>query len=475
LANFADVYVQQRLGSDVALLNGMMHVIYKNGWHNQEFIDERCEGFEDFIKVIENFSVEQAAEITGVAADDIVKMAEIYAKSEKSSLVYCMGITQHITGVDNVKSLANLAMLCGQIGRESTGVNPLRGQNNVQGACDMGGLPNVYPGYQVVTSEDVRNKFENAWGVSLSPNLGLTITNAMNLVDEGKIKAIVILGENPLVSDPDVNHARHVMEHLDFLMCIDIFPHETSELAHVVLPASCYAEKDGTFTNSERRVQMVRKAVDAPGESRVDWEIIQEIAKRLGYDMNYQSAEEIFNELASLTPQYGGMSYDRLQGEGLCWPCPTPDHPGTPFLHKGRFSRGQGLFHAVEYKDPAEMPDDEFPFWFTTGREYMHYHTGTMTRVSPHLHHEMPEPVMEINAEDAERLGVEEGQRVKVASRRGEIVSQVRVTDRIGKGVVFMPFHFAESCANKLTNSALDPIAKIPELKVCAVKVEKAA
>ncbi len=475
MARFADVYVRQRLGSDVALLNGIMHVIVKNDWHNKAFIEERCEGFEEFLEVIEKFPPERASELTDVAVDDIVKMAEYYAKAEAGSIVYCMGITQHTTGVDNVKSLANLAMLCGHIGRPSTGVNPLRGQNNVQGACDMGGLPNVYPGYQAVTVPEIKEKFEKAWGAELSPNVGLTIMEMMNGIEEGKVKALVILGENPLVSDPDVNHVRHALEQVEFLCVIDIFPTPTTELAHVVLPGASFAEKDGTFTNSERRVQMVRKAIDPVGEARVDWEIIQDLSNRLGYSMNYETVEEIFKEIAQLTPSYGGMSYDRLQGDGLCWPCPSPDHPGTPYLHKDRFARGKGLFHAIDYRPPAEVPDDEYPFWLTTGRAYMHYHTGTMTRNSPHLHREMPEAVLEMHPEDAKRFGVSDGDVVRVSSRRGSITTKIQVTDRIGKGVLFMPFHFAESAANVLTNTALDPVCKIPEYKVCAVKVEKAA
>ncbi len=475
MARFADVYVRQRLGSDVALLNGMMHVIYKNGWHNQAFIDERTENFDALVEVIEKFTPERAAQITGVPADDIVRMAEFYAGAESGSIVYCMGITQHVTGVDNVKTLANLAMLCGHIGRPATGVNPLRGQNNVQGACDMGGLPNVCPGYQAVTVPQIQEKFTKAWNAPLSPSVGLTIMEMMDGILKGSVKAMVILGENPLVSDPDVQHVRHALEALEFLCVIDIFPTPTTELAHVVLPASSFAEKDGTFTNSERRVQRVRKAVNPPGEARVDWAIIQDLSNRIGYAMNYVDAEDVFKEITQVTPSYAGMSYPRLEGEGLCWPCPTPDHPGTPYLHKDRFARGKGLFHAIDYRDPAEMPDESYPFWFTTGRSYVHYHTGTMTRVSPHLHREMPEAVMEIHPEDAGALGCQDGDRVRVSSRRGSIVTRISVTDRIGKGVVFMPFHFAESAANALTNTALDPVCKIPEYKVCAVKIEQAA
>jgi formate dehydrogenase major subunit len=475
MARFADVYVRQRLGSDVALINGMMNAIYKNGWHNQKFIEERTENFQAFLDVIEKFPPERAAEITGIAADDIIKMAEYYAKAEASSIVYCMGITQHTTGVDNVKSLANLSMLCGQIGRPSTGVNPLRGQNNVQGACDMGGLPNVYPGYQVVTVPEVREKFEKAWNATLSPAVGITIMEMMDGITSGKIKGLVVMGENPMVSDPDCHHVKHALEAAELMVVLDIFPTPTTDLAHVVLPAASFAEKDGTFSNSERRVQRVRKAIDPVGEAKADWRIIQELSSRMGYPMSYESAEDIFKEMALLTPSYAGMTYPRLAGQGLCWPCPTPDHPGTVYLHKDRFSRGMGLFSAIDYRPPAEEPDEEYPFWLTTGRAYVHYHTGTMTRRSSHLHSEMPEAVMEIHPDDALRLQAQEGDMMRITSRRGTIMSRIQLTDRIGKGVIFMPFHFAESAANVLTNPALDPIAKIPEYKVCAVRVEKAA
>jgi predicted molibdopterin-dependent oxidoreductase YjgC len=386
-----------------------------------------------------------------------------------------MGITQLHTGVDNVKSLANLAMLCGQIGRESTGVNPLRGQNNVQGACDMGGLPNVYPAYQAVTDPAVRDKFLKTWQVeALSDRAGLTIMEIMQEIEEGRIKALVVLGENPLLSDPDSHHVEKVLKGCEFLAVIDIFPTETAGLAHVVLPGAAFAEKDGTFANTERRVQRIRKAVDPPGEAREDWRIIQELATRFGYPMSYASPEEIQEEIRRVAPSYGGISYERLEGEGLTWPCPTAEHPGTPFLHKDRFSRGKGLFHAIDYREPAEIPDAEFPFVLTTGRFHMHYHTGTMTRKSPSLEKEGPEQYAEIHPADALDLGLAEGDKARISSRRGEILSRVTVTDRVGPGLVFLSFHYGESNANLLTNTALDPVAKIPELKFCAVKVEKA-
>ena len=475
VASIADIYARMTMGTDVALINGIMHVIYKNNWHDEAFIGERTEGFEGVAAVLENYPPDKVSEITGVAPETIVQIAEWYAKSEKSTILYTMGITQHTTGVDNVKSLANLAMIAGQIGRESTGVNPLRGQNNVQGACDMGGLPNVYPAYQPVISDAAREKFEKAWGLSLSPNLGLTMTDMFPAMNEGKLKGLVVLGENPVQSDPDSHHVLQALKKLDFFLVIDIFMTPTAELAHVVLPGAAFAEKDGTFVNTERRVQRVRKAVEPPGEARADWDIISELCRRMGYESNYNSPKEIQDEIAAVTPSYGGITYDRIEGEGLCWPCPTADHPGTKFLHKDRFVRGKGLFHAIEYKAPAEIPDEEYPFWLSTGRVYAHYHTGTMTRNSPSLDREMPKGFMEVNPEDAKKLGLEDGGSAKLVSRRGSIVAGVHITNRVDKGTVFMPFHFAEASANVLTNPAFDPIAKIPELKVCSVRLEAAA
>ena len=472
IARLANIHVQHRLGTDVALLNGMMHVIHKNGWHNRSFIEERTEGFDTLVEMIDQYPPGRVAEITGVDASKIAEVAEIYARSETSSIVYCLGITQHWTAVDNVKSLANLAMLCGQIGRPSTGVNPLRGQNNVQGACDMGGLPNVYPGYQPVSAPESREKFETAWGKELSPKAGLTIMEMMQGCIDGKIKGMVILGENPVVSDPDSNHVKHALESLEFFLSIDIFPTPTTRLADIVLPAASFAEVNGTFTNSERRVQRVRKAIDPLG-GKTNWQIIQELSTLLDRPMRYETSEEIFNEMASLTPSYAGMSYPRIEKDGLCWPCPTPDHPGTAILHVGKFTKGRGLFHAVEYKPPAEIPDEEYPFWMTTGTEYAHYLTATMTRRCATLDREMPELMTDLNPEDGMRMQIAHGDYVRVTSRRGTLVSRVQLTRRVKPGMIFMPLHFEEAAANLLTNPALDPISKTPEYKVCAVRVEK--
>lgn len=474
IAEVADIYASQKMGTDVALLNGIMHVIYKNGWHDQAFIDQQTEEFEACKKVIEGFTEEMAAEICGIDADTIRQIAEYYGKAEKASLVYCMGITQHTTGVDNVKSVANLAMLTGNLGKASCGVNPLRGQNNVQGACDMGGLPNVFTAYQPVTNPAAAEKFAKAWNVeSVSTNIGLTIPGMLEGIEEGTVKALYIVGENPVVSDPDVNHVKKALEKTELLIVQDIFLTATAELADVVLPGVSFAEKDGTFSNTERRVSRVRKAVEPRGEARQDWQIIQELSNRFGYPMNYGDPEEIFDEMASLTPSYAGISYPRLEGEGIQWPCPTPDHPGTPYLHKGKIARGKGLFHGIEFKPPAEVIDEEYPFWFSTGRVFAHYHTGTMTRNSPTLDNEIKEGFLEISPSDAARLQVKHGDLVSISSRRGEVKIRAEVTKRVEDGSVFMPFHFIESCANILTNPAHDPTCKIPELKVCAVNVEK--
>jgi formate dehydrogenase major subunit len=474
IASAADIHVRQNLGSDVALVNGMMNVILSKNLHDKTFVDERTEGFDKLQEVLTNYPPEKVAEITGIPADDIVKMAETYGSAEKASILYAMGITQHSHGVDNVKSLANLAMLTGNLGKPSAGVNPLRGQNNVQGACDMGGLPNVYPAYQAVTDENNKKKFEDAWNCQLSSKVGYTIMEMMHGLEDGSVKGMVILGENPAGSDPDANHVKHALESAEFLAVIDIFLTDTAKLAHVVFPGVSYAEKEGTFSNTERNVLRVRKAVEPVGEARPDWQIICDLSTRFGLPMSYESPSEIFDEIAKVTPSYAGLSHARLEHGGIPWPCPTADHPGTPILHKDRFTRGKGLFHAIEYRAPEELTDEEFPIQLTTGRFFPHYHTGTMTRNSPTLHGEMPEGCVEINPEDAARLGLKTHDMAKITSRRGEVITKAFVTDLVDEGTVFMTFHFMEANANVLTNPALDPICKIPEYKVCAVRVEKA-
>ena len=472
LTEYASLYLQHEPGTDVALLNGMMNVIINEGLHDEKFINERTENIEDLKEKVKKYTPEFVEEITGVSAKDIKEAAIIYGSARRASLFFSMGITQHTTGVDNVVSTANLAMLTGNIGRRGTGVNPLRGQNNVQGACDMGALPNYLPGYQKVSDPNTRKKFEEQWGVTLPTDTGLTIMEMMEGCGE-KIKAMYIMGENPLLSDPNVNHVREQLGKLDFLVVSELFMSETAEISDVVLPAASFAEKDGTFTATDRRVQRVRKAIDPLGESRPDWLIISQLSDILGYSMEYNSPAEIMDEIVENTSIYGGMNYQRLEGEGLRWPCPNSDHLGTHILHQERFSRGLGRFQAIDYKAPAEVPDEDYPLTLTTGRLLFHWHTGTMTRRSETLTDQINEARVEINSIDASQLDIATGEYVRVYSRRGEIILKALVTEYIRKGVVFIPFHFAEAAANKLTNSALDPLAKIPELKVCAVKVEK--
>ncbi len=473
LADYAHLWLNQKPGTDAALINGIIHAILSRGWQNQAFIEERTEGFDALTESVKEYTPEAVEKITGVPAADIVEAARLYAQSSNSSILYAMGITQHVAGTNNVLALANLAMVAGQIGKPFSGVNPLRGQNNVQGACDMGGLPNVYPGYQRVDDETLRKKFEKAWGVSLSPKPGLTLMEMMQGVADGKVKALFILGENPLLSDPNANKVKEELKHLDLLVVQDIFLSETAELAHVVLPGVSFVEKDGTFTNTERRVQRVRQAIEPLGKARPDWQIICDLSSRLGYPMKYGSPAEVMEEIASLTPSYGGIRYHRLEGLGLQWPCPTPDHPGTPFLHKDKFSRGKGKFHVVPYVPAPELPDEEYPFLLTTGRVLYHYHT-LVTRKSKGLSEIYPEGVVEVNPEDARRLGIQpDNGLVEVASRRGKVKVKAKVSDRLPPGVVFMTFHFKEAAANLLTLDALDPVAKIPEFKVCAVKIQK--
>jgi formate dehydrogenase alpha subunit len=473
LVDFAHLWLQQKPGTDVALINGMLNAIVSNGWHSKAFIEERTEGFAAFAESIKDYTPEAVEKITGIPARDVVEAARLYAQAPNSTILYAMGITQHATGTNNVLALANLAMATGQVGKPSSGVNPLRGQNNVQGSCDMGGLPNFYTAYQRVDDETVRQKFEKAWAIPLSPKPGLTLMEMMKRIPEGKIKALFILGENPLLSDPDAGKVVEELKHLDLLVVQDIFLSETAELAHVVLPGVSFAEKDGTYTNTERRVQRVRKAIEPVGNSRPDWQIICDLSTRLGYPMAYASPKEIMDEIVSLTPSYGGMRYDRLEGLGLQWPCPSADHPGTPFLHRGRFTRGMGKFHITPYAPAPELPDERYPFLLTTGRVLYHYHT-MISRKSKGLSEIYPEGVVEVNPEDANRLGIKpDNGLVEVTSRRGKVRAKAKISDNLPPGVAFMTFHFKEAAANLLTLDVLDPVAKIPGFKVCAVNIEK--
>jgi len=473
LAKYATLWLRQRPGTDVALFNGLMNVIINEGLEDKEFISQRTEDYEEMKKTVLKYTPEIVEKITGVPTEDIKKAARIYATALTVSLIYSMGITQHTTGTDNVLSTANIAMLTGNVGKESAGVNPLRGQSNVQGACDLGALPDVYSGYQKVTDPQIQEKFSKAWGVNLSNKVGLTVVEMLNTAYEGKIKGMFIMAENPAMSDPDLNHARETLKKVEFLVVSDIFMTETTELADVILPGVTIAEKDGTITNTERRVQRIRKAIEPLGNSKPEWQMICELSQKMGYNMTYNSPDEIMEEITRITPIYGGVYYNRLEKEGLQWPCPDANHPGTKYLHKDKFSRGKGKFSAVEFKEAAELPDEEYPFIFTTGRVLYHFHTGTITRRSKGLNEVYPEALVEISPQDAEELKVKEGEFVEVASRRGKIKAKAQVTEKSGKGVVFMSFHFHEAAANLLTNAALDLVSKIPEYKVCAVKVKK--
>lgn len=474
LVRFSRLWLQHRPGTDVALLNSIMHVIVKEDFIDKKFIEERTEGFESFKKSLNEYTPEVGERIAGVPKEDIIKAAHLYGNAIRPGIYYTMGITQHTHGTENVFSIANFALMTGNLGRECTGVNPLRGQNNVQGACDMGALPNVYPGYQKVNIPGIKEKFERAWSAKLSEKIGLTATEMTKAAFEGSLKAMYIMGENPVLSDPDVHHTIKTLKKLDFLLVQDIFMTETAELADVVLPAACFAEKDGTFTNTERRVQRVRKAVEPPGDVKEDSHIIIELARRLGHEMRYDSIEDIFHEAGRLWPALAGITYRRIAKAGLQWPCPTLDHPGTPYLFKGGFPRGRAAFTSVRYRASEELPDNEYPFLLSTGRQLFQYHTGSMTRKVDAINMVSPGAYIEIHPDDADKLNVRDGDIVKVTSRRGSLDVKVMVSGRPLKGLVFIPFHYREAAANLLTNTALDPVAKIPELKVCAVKIEQA-
>jgi len=474
LCRFATVWLRHRPGSDVALLMGMMKVIVDEGLLDTLFIEERCENFEEFRDSTRSFELGEVEKITGVPQNKIIEAARIFAQNSPAMILYGMGITQHSHGTDNVIATANLAMLTGNIGKPSTGVNPLRGQNNVQGACDMGALPNVYPGYQSVADPAIKEKFEKAWGSKLCDSPGLPLTEMIDAAHQGNIEAVYLVGENPLLSDPDARHVEEALRKLKFFVVQDIFLSETAQLADVVLPGASFAEKDGTYTNTERRVQLGHRAIQPRGDSRPDWWITCQIAKRLGgQGFDFENPSQIMEEIADLTPSYGGISHERLEQGGLQWPCPTNEHPGTPILHTALFTRGKGRFLPLEYKPPMEQPDDDYPLILTTERSLYQFHTGTMTRKVKGLNVLKGEELVQINPEDASRLGIDDGEWVRVISRRGEVTAKSKITEASPVGVVTMSFHFTETRTNLLTNPALDPVSKIPELKVCAVRVEK--
>lgn len=475
LSRYADYFFQIKPGTNIAILNGFMHVIIKEGLYDKEYVETRCEGFEDLAKAVEKYTPGYVAEICGIDnAEDIEKAARLMAGLKPMALYYSMGITQFVSGVSGVKSTANLQMLLGNLGVAGGGVNPLRGQNNVQGACDMGALNAMYPAYQPVANEDNKAKFEGFWGVSgLSTKPGLTIVEMMNAAHHGDLKALYIMGENPVLTDPNQQHVIESLEALDFLVVQDIFLTETAKYADVVFPACAFIEKEGTASNTERRVQPMHRVLPPWGDSKDDWWIVMEIANRMGAKWDYKKAEDIFEEIRRVTPSYAGITYERIERELIQWPCPTTDHPGTQFLHKGSFSRGKGLFTAIEYTPPAEEVDSEYPFVLTTGRLLEHFHSGTMTRNSRLLDQMVPQGFIEISPRAAQELNISDGETVSVSSRRGSIRINTRITDRVKPETVFIPFHFYESCANRLTIDALDPVCKIPEYKVCSCKIEK--
>ncbi len=472
LVRWSHDHLQLKPGTDVALLNCIMHVIIQEKLADKAYIDERTQGYPALARSLEGYTPEYGEEVTGVAREKIIDAARTYARASKAGIYYTMGITQHTHGTDNVFAIANLALMTGNLGRRSTGVNPLRGQNNVQGSTDMGCVPPFYPGYQSVASPEVKARFERLWRAQLSSTPGLTATEMVDAAAAGNFRALYIKGENPVVSDPDMQHTVKALQNLDFLVVQDIFMTETARMADVVLPAACFAEKEGTFTNSERRVQRVRKAVEPPGEAREDSWIIARLSSSMGYDISYDRIEDVFKEAGKAWPALGGMDYHRLEHKGLQWPCPTSDHPGTPYLFKGAFPKRIPAFTPVDYRPSEELPDSEYPLILNTGRELFNYHTGTMTRRSQAVNMVMPRGYVEIHPEDARRMGIEKDQLVRVSSRRGSIDIHSLVSNRPLQGTVFIPFHFTEAAANMLTNTAVDPIARIPELKVCAVKLE---
>lgn len=466
------LHLQVQAGTNVAFANGMMHVILKEGLADRHFIEERTEGFSDLEKMVADYTPEKVAEICHIHPEDLIQAARMYAKAEKAPIIYCLGVTEHSTGTEGVMSMSNLAMLVGKVGKPGCGVNPLRGQNNVQGACDMGCMPYDFPGYQKVNNPEVIDKFEKAWHVPLNRNTGLTSTKVLPAATAGNVKGLYIFGEDPIVTDPDTGHVRQALESLDFLVVQELFMTETAAYADVVLPGISYAEKDGTFTNTERRVQRVRKAVEPRGQAREDYEIFCEVMTRMGYPCAYESAKEIMEEISAVTPSFGGINYERLEKESLQWPCRSLTDPGTPIMHVGSFARGKGLFKAIPYKQAQELPDEEYPYLMSTGRMLYHYNTRAMTGRTEGINQIANHSYIEINAVDAQALGIQEGDKVEVYSRRGKIETYAAVGNRVFPQEVFMTFHFPDGNVNEITNAVFDDIATIPEYKVCAVAIK---
>ncbi|MDT2146678.1 formate dehydrogenase subunit alpha [Enterococcus faecalis] len=466
------LHLQVQAGTNVAFANGMMHVILKEGLADRHFIEERTEGFSDLEKMVADYTPEKVAEICHIHPEDLIQAARMYAKAEKVPIIYCLGVTEHSTGTEGVMSMSNLAMLVGKVGKPGCGVNPLRGQNNVQGACDMGCMPYDFPGYQKVNNPEVIDKFEKDWHVPLNRNTGLTSTKVLPAATAGNVKGLYIFGEDPIVTDPDTGHVRQALESLDFLVVQELFMTETAAYADVVLPGISYAEKDGTFTNTERRVQRVRKAVEPRGQAREDYEIFCEVMTRMGYPCAYESAKEIMEEISAVTPSFGGINYERLEKESLQWPCRSLTDPGTPIMHVGSFARGKGLFKAIPYKQAQELPDEEYPYLMSTGRMLYHYNTRAMTGRTEGINQIANHSYIEINAVDAQALGIQEGDKVEVHSRRGKIETYAAVGNRVFPQEVFMTFHFPDGNVNEITNAVFDDIATIPEYKVCAVAIK---
>ena len=477
LARLADQHVQLRLGSNIALLNGLQHIIFANGWENREFLSARCDNVEELRAHVAGLTPELTSAQTGVPVTELQQLAHDVSHASAAFIAYGMGITQFQSGTNNVVAVSNLALVCGQVGHPGAGINPLRGQNNVQGACDMGCLPNVYPGYQAANSTEMQYKFSKAWGVRMPQMPGLTSLGMTGAALSGDFKALMIMGEEPVLTDPDQHHVEHALRALDFLVVVELSMTETAKLADVVLPAASFAEKDGTFTNCERRVQRIRRAIDPPGEARTDWQILGALAERMGYGgMAWTDAEAIFAEMASLAPIFSAMSYPALDAHhGLQWPCDA-DHPqGSPLLHATSFPRGRGRLLPVSQVDPDECPDAEYPFFFTTQRLHFHYGGGSMTRKSPLLERETPAGLLFIHPQDAANLRLGDGQGVRVRSRRGSLETRAQITDDVPPGTLSMPYHFREAPCNILTNGAQDPQSKMPELKACAVALEPLA
>ncbi len=473
MCRFAEIWLRQKPGTDIALLNSISHVILNEGLQNIDFIESQTRGFDKWKMSIEEFTPEVGERLTGVPKAKIIEAARLYGSSRKAAIYYTMGITQQVTGTANVNAIANLALLTGNIGREFTGINPLRGQNNVQGACDAGCLPNVFPGYQRVEIPEVREKFEEAWGRSLSSVPGIAASELAHRALDGSIRAAYVMGENPVLGDANVTHTKKGFEALELLIVQDIFLTETAKLADVVFPSACFAEKNGTFINTERRVQRVRKALMAPGQARDDSWVIAELSRRMGYEMNCSSPEGVFEELGSLWPALEGISYTRIESQGVQWPCPTKNHPGTEYLYKGGFPRGRAVFTSAAFDQQEKKYDNDYPFILSTGRNLFHYHFGSMTRRVGPIETHAGEAYIEIHPDDAARLSIEDAGRAKVSSSQGSIMLKVRVTDRVSIGTVFIPMHYAESAVNILTSDIhIDSFSKTPGFKITAVRVE---